>query len=307
MMEIYNRQDNQNGIDKWSSYNYHNNCVIGAMRIDLDLDDLKHWYSAFLKIENCLYPVMFRDPIERRIRDFNPVSECDCTFYRPDFGPSIRDNEICVSKNVLEAMIWQGHISTFTMKNGMPVFKSPLDGNQTAQHYNEPIDVEVIPYDFSDELIKVFEPVKDNCLNTKFKMISNGFLNSVDGNATKSMMLDRCYLGEQGTVLRIFLGDDISSNLRKESFCYFLSFTSYGLINTIYDRKRYKEQKIHQMETPKSIEEAQIEYYDWVKTIGDKNPTVGKIIIDKSGVSIDNIDSLNKKEKKVEESDELLI
>lgn len=313
----YTKKDNDAALTRWTMHPYENDSIIDAFfSLGLDTYKLDSWYSAFLKIEDMMYPVLFRGPISRKRMDYQPIPDwCEGTTYRLErnIGPSIEENEICVSRNVLEAMIWQGHAPFFTMNNGYPEHKSPLDSNQTCAKYRNGIDIEVIPYHFTDKLLDYFDFKKVNWLNSKFKLDTNPYHNnpyieSINDNATKGIELKECVIGERGRTEKIDLSDEWTKTYNT---CYFLSFASYGSINILFDRQSVQrstskdgvveESKRLAMETGKSIEESLMEYNDWV--IGSKEPTEAKIVIDNSGVSIDNIDN----KKKVEEDDELLI
>lgn len=311
----YTQKDNDAALTRWTMHTYINDSIIDAFfSPGLDTYKLDSWYSAFLKIEGFMYPVLFRGPISRKRMDYQPVPDwCEGTTYRLErnIGPSIEDNEICVSRNVLEAMIWQGHMPYFTMKNGYPEVKSSLDKNQTCAKYRNGIDIEVIPYYFTDKLLDYFDFKNENWLNSKFKLTDNPyhvnpFINSINEHATKDIELKECIIGEQGRTEKIDLSEEWTKSYNT---CYFLSFTSYGSINILFDRQKVEESKKLKMETGKSIEESMLEYNDWCHqngysvSIGSKEPTEARIVIDNSGVNIDDIND----KKKVEEDDELLL
>lgn len=304
----YNKKDNEAALTRWTMHPYINDSIIDAFcSPGLDISKLDSWYSAFLKIEDMMYPVLFRDPIYRNRMDYQPIPDwCEDTTYRikRSIGPSIEENEICVSRNVMEAMILRGHVPFFTMKNGCPEYKSPLDSNLTCTKNRNDIDIEMIPYYFTNKLLDYFDFKNENWLNSKFKLDANPYhdnpyIDSINDNATKGIELKECIIGEQGRTEKIDLSDEWTKSY---NMCYFLSFTSYGPINILFDRQKVVEGKKLQMETSKSIEESLMEYNDLA--VGSKKSTEARIVIDNSEVSIDN---LNQEEKKVEEDDELLI
>lgn len=313
---IYTERDNEKALQDWKSANYDNESMIGSMfRLDIDFYKFSSWYPAIMKMKDesgmtFMYPILFRDVVKRRTMKWSdPYSRSG--IYDIDVGPSIEENEICVSKKVMESLVWRGFLSQWKLENGVIKYKSLLDSNQNcAGPCTAPINVEIIPYSFEDKLLDYFDSSKDTYIGQNFNfgpLKPNPWLESIDEKATNSITLARCYIGEQGMMQEVDISDGACSNWIEKDIAYFLSFTSYGTVNIIYDRQRLKEAKKLRMETPKSIEEAMMEYNDWTVTIGEKNPTEARIVVDNSGVSIDNIDNIEKEEKKVEESDELLI
>lgn len=317
---MYNKKDNDSALTRWAMHPYDNDSIIDSFfSKELTPFTMDSWYSAFLKIEDMMYPVLFRGPVCQKRLDYQAIhSWLEGTTYRYEVnvGPTIEDNEICISKNVMEAMIWQGHMPFFKMDNhGNLEHKSSLDSVQTCTR-EKGLDVEIIPYDFTNKLIDYFTDNllnhcnnKENWLNSKLKLTGNPYnenpyINSVNENASKGILLKDCIIGHQARTEKI----DLSGEWQKTyNVCYFLSFTSYGTINVVYDRRAVEEgKKKLQMESKPTVEDSLNDYRAWAMTIGEKNPTEGRIVIDNSGVSIDNID--NKKEmKKVINDDELLI
>lgn len=304
----YTKKDNDVALTRWTMRPYVNDSIIDSF-FSSELTPLKmdSWYSAFLKIEDRMYPVLFRSPICRRRLDYQaPPDWLEGTTYRYEMnvGPSIEENEICISRNVMEAMIWQGHMPFFKMVDGHPEYRSALDNAQTSTR-EKGINIELIPYDFTNKLLDYFDDHKENWLNCKFKIDAspcheNPFIDSINEYATKGILLNDCIIGEQARTEKIDLSDEWK---KTHNVCYFLSFTSYGSINVSFDRQKAKERKKLQMESSPTIEDSLNDYKDWTMTIGEKNPTEARIVIDNSGVSIDDV-NIN---KKVEENDELLI
>lgn len=312
---IYTERDNEKALHDWTKRNYINDGIIGSWNLgNLSFYSFANWYPAILKVVNehhqrFLYPVLLRDPIKRNYRDIidkvyrpNNFALID----RVNVGPSIEENEICMSKSVLESMVWQGFVKTFTInKEGILMYRSPLDDAMSCSGPVTNIEMEVIPYDFTSRLLDYFDCTKDNWLSHNFNPMPtkpNPFLDSIDENATQSVKLTRCEIGYQGTMVRIEVSDETQSSYRKYDSAYFLSFTSYGSVTTIFDRQKVAEEKKLEMKMPKSIEEAMMEYRDWSVTIGEKNPPKTEIVVDNSGVDI-----YNREEKKVEEYDENLL
>lgn len=309
---MYNKKDNDSALTRWAMHPYDNDSIIDSFfSKELTPFTMDSWYSAFLKIEDRMYPVLFRGPIRQKRMDYQMPPDWlrDTTYrYEVNVGPTIEENEICISNNVMEAMIWQGHMPFFKMVDGAPEYRSALDRAQTSTR-EKGVDIEVIPYYFTNKLLDYFDDKKENWLNSKFKIDANPYnenpyIDSINENATKGILLKDCIIGEQARTDKIDLSDEWKKTY---NVCYFLSFTSYGTINVIYDRQAVEEgKKKLQMESKPTVEDSLNDYRAWAMTIGEKNPTEGRIVIDNSGVSIDNID--NKKEmKKVINDDELLI
>lgn len=319
---IYTERDNKKALDDWKNGDYENDSIIGSTMgamfgSRLHFYNFSSWYPAIMKVKDeagmeFMYPVLFRNVIKRRPMQWHdqpPYSNGD-TYICSNFGPSIQENEICVSHKVMESLVCRGFLKQWKINNGNVEYRSPLDSNQTcAGPSSVPIDVEIIPYSFESKLLDYFDSSQETYISHNFNfgpLKPNPWLESIDEKATNSFLLTRCYIGDTGMMQSIELSDDIWSKWIKEDIAYFLSFTSYGTIDIIYDRRRYEEGKRLQMETPKSIEEAMMEYQDWQVSIGEKNPTEARIVVDNSGVSIDDINN-EKEDKKIENDDELLM
>lgn len=326
----YTKKDNDAALTRWTMHPYINDSIIGSFfSKELTPLTMDSWYSAFLKIEEVMYPVLFRGPICAKRMDYQmPPDWLQGTTYRMNMnvGPTIEDNEICISRPVLEAMMWEGHMPFFKMDNhGNPEYRSSLDRAQTCTR-EKGLDIEIIPYYFTNKLTDYFTDNltnyfnnKKNWLNSKFKLTANPYhqnpyIESINDNATKGILLNDCIIGEQARTEKIDLSDEWK---KYYNICYFLSFTSYGSINVLFDRQSVQHptskdgvvedgKKKLQMETKPSIEDSLNDYHDWQITLGEKEPSEARIVIDNNGVSIDNIDS-KKEEKKVEEDDELLL
>lgn len=312
---IYTERDNEKALQDWKSANYENDSMIGSMfRLDIDFYKFSSWYPAIMKMKDesgmtFMYPILFRDVVKKRTMKWSdPYSRSG--IYDIDVGPSIQENEICVSHKVMESLVWRGFMKQWKIEDGTIKYKSPLDSNQNcAGPSSVPIDVEIIPYSFESKLLDYFDSSQETYIGYNFNfgpLKPNPWLESIDEKATNSFLLTRCYIGKTGMMRSIEISDDVYSKWIKEDIAYFLSFTSYGTIDIVYDRRRYEEGKKLQMETPKSIEEALMEYNDWQVSIGEKNPTEAQIVVDNSGVSIDDINN-KKEEKNVSEDDELLM
>lgn len=317
---MYNKKDNDAALTRWALHPYANDSIIDSFFCkDLTPTTMDSWYSAFLKIEDMMYPVLFRGPIRQKRLDYQMPPDWlrDTTYrYEVNIGSTIEDNEICISKNVMEAMMWQGHMPFFKMDNhGNPERKSSLDSAQTCTR-EKGLDVEIIPYDFTSKLIDYFTDNlinhcnnKENWLNSKLKLNANPYnenpyINSINENATKGILLKDCIIGLQARTEKIDLSDEWQKTY---NVCYFLSFASYGSINVVYDRQAVEEGKKNlQMKSKPTIEDSLNDYRAWAMTIGEKNPTEGRIVIDNINASIYNIDN-KKEEKNVVEDDELLI